>query len=80
VESGHSLPDYLQTILWFHVRCTTTLRMTPIESGESYGIQFADMLAGAVQAAFEDSNYEYLALIAPFLSHSRLYFREEQED
>jgi len=74
VESGNSLPDYLQTLLWFHVHCATVVRMQPTESDTSLGIQFADMLSGAVQCAFEDGNYNYLSVIAPCLAHSRLYF------
>ncbi|HTZ72611.1 MAG TPA: DUF3800 domain-containing protein [Candidatus Aquilonibacter sp.] len=74
VQSGNSLPDYLQTLLWFHVPCTTILRMQPLESHECKGIQFADMLCGAIQSAFEDGNLEYLNTISPCLTHSRLYF------
>jgi hypothetical protein len=74
VQSGNSLPDYLQTLLWFHLRCTTTLHMQPLESDKCFGIQFADMLCGTIQSAFEDNNYNYLSVIAPCLSHQRLYF------
>jgi Protein of unknown function (DUF3800) len=56
VESGNSLADYIQTLLWFHLRCGTKLTMQPTESHKSRGIQFADMLSGAMQAAFEDNN------------------------
>jgi hypothetical protein len=74
VQSGNSLPDYLQTLLWFHLRCTTVLRMQPLESHKCLGIQFADMLCGAIQSAFEDNNYTYLSVVAPCLDHKRLYF------
>jgi len=74
VQSGNSLPDYLQTLLWFHVRCTTRINMTPKESDKCLGIQFADMLCGAIQCGFEDGNYSYFSVIAPCLAHSRLYF------
>jgi Protein of unknown function (DUF3800) len=75
VESGNSLPDYLQTLLWFHLSgCTTTLQMNPQESHKCLGIQFVDMLCGSIQAAFEDNNNAYLSVIAPCLAHKRLYF------
>jgi len=74
VRSGNSLPDYLQTLLWFHLRCPTVLRMCPIESHDSKGIQFADMLCGAIQAGFEDGNLKYSNIIAPRLFQKRLYF------
>lgn len=74
VQSGNSLPDYLQMLLWFHLRCKTTLQMQPLESHACRGIQFADMLCGAVQAAWEDSNLTYYNILAPHLAHARLYF------
>lgn len=74
VRSGNSLPDYLQTLLWFHLRCETKLRMQPLESHDSRGIQFADMLCGAIQAGFEDSNYTYLKILAHCVNQKRLYF------
>jgi hypothetical protein len=74
VESGNSLPDYIQTLLWFHLNCQTTLKMQPIESHKSRGIQFADMLCGAIQTAFEDNNFRYSQIIGPCLFHKRLYF------
>lgn len=74
VRSGNSLPDYLQILLWFHLQCETKLKMQPLESHNCRGIQFADMLCGAIQAGFEDGNYTYLRTIAPCLNHKRLYF------
>ena len=73
VESGNSLPDYLQTLLWFHLRCETKLRMQPIESHKCLGIQFTDMLAGSIQAAAEDGNSDYLNIISPCLRPRRLF-------
>ncbi|MGH9690222.1 MAG: DUF3800 domain-containing protein [Candidatus Acidiferrales bacterium] len=74
VESGNSLPDYIQTLLWFHLNCQTTLKMQPMESHKSRGIQFADMPCGAIQTAFEDNNFKYSQIIAPCLFQKRLYF------
>lgn len=74
VKSGNSLPDYLQTLLGFHLRCDTALQMNPAESSKSLAVQFADMLSGAVQSAFEDSNYSYIKVIASRLKHNCLYF------
>ncbi len=74
VESGRSLHDYLQIELWFTKKCKTALYTTPQESHQCLGIQFADMLAGAIQSGFEDGNYRYYQTLAPSLRHSRLYF------
>jgi hypothetical protein len=72
VESGNSLPDYLQTLLWMHLQCNTVLKMTPIESHKSRSVQFADMLSGAIQTKFEDGNPSYHGVLAPF--QKCLYF------
>lgn len=72
VESGNSLPDYLQTLLWMHLQCKTVLRMQPIESHKSRNVQFADMLAGAVQTRYEDGNAAYYNLLLP--TQKCLYF------
>jgi len=74
VESGNSLSDYLQIGLWFDMQCQTLLRTQPLESHQCKGIQFADMLCGAVQAGFEDGNYKYFKIISPCLVQKRLYF------
>lgn len=44
VQSGNSLPDYLQTELWFTEKAITTLINQPEDSAASRGIQFADMI------------------------------------
>ncbi|MGH2639361.1 MAG: DUF3800 domain-containing protein, partial [Rhabdochlamydiaceae bacterium] len=74
VESGNSLPDYLQTLLWFHLRCETNLKMQPVESDKSLAIQFTDMLCGAIHFAFENNNYKYLNILGTCISHKCLYF------
>jgi Protein of unknown function (DUF3800) len=74
VESGNSLSDYLQIGLWFDLKCKTMIRMQPIESHLSLGLQFTDMLCGAIQSGFEDGNYKYFQIISPCLQLKRLYF------
>lgn len=53
VESGNSLHDYLQTVLWFDLGAPTRLETTPQDSAHCLNIQFADMLAGTIQSHFE---------------------------
>lgn len=50
VGSGNSQHEYLQTILFYDKGVTTKLISQPIDSKRELGIQFADMLAGVVQA------------------------------
>jgi hypothetical protein len=74
VKSGNSLHDYLQTELWFTEKSSTNLITTPVDSAQCKGIQFADVLAGIVQAYFEDNNSREFQVIRPRLILNRLYF------
>ncbi len=66
VQSGNSLPDYLQILLWFHLRCTTVLRMQPLESHKCLGIQFTDMLCRQSKAHLK------ITIIATYLLSLRV--------
>lgn len=74
VKSGNSLPDYLQTELWFTKKVKTELKMQPLDSQACLGIQFADMLAGVVQARFEDNDLDDFKIILPKLRLNCLFF------
>lgn len=74
VKSGNSLHDYLQTELWFTERANTNLLTCPADSAMSKGVQFADVLAGIVQARFEDNVAHDFQIISPRLTLNRLYF------
>jgi len=74
VHSGNSLHDYLQTELWFTKKATTKLATNPSDSRDSLGIRFADMLAGLVQARFEDNQSSNFQILAPRIYLSRLFF------
>jgi hypothetical protein len=74
VKSGNSLHDYLQTELWFTKKAATNLITRPSDSATSLAVQFADMLAGAVQSRFEDNSTHVFQLIQPHLKLVQLYF------
>ncbi|MDR2638310.1 MAG: DUF3800 domain-containing protein [Helicobacteraceae bacterium] len=74
VKSGHSLHDYLQTVLWFESSSRTILETNSLESSKSLGIQFADMLSGAVQFCFEKDDESVYARCTRFIRHKKLYF------
>ena len=63
VKSGNSLHDYLQTELWLSKKVATLLSTHPLESKNCLAIQFADMLAGLVQARFEDDYLDDIRII-----------------
>lgn len=74
VASGNSLHDYLQTELWFTKKVKTVLTTTPMDSKNSRGIQFADMLAGLVQQRFEEKCFDYIRICVRRLRLKRLFF------
>jgi hypothetical protein len=75
VESGNSLPDYLQTELWFTAKCKTMLKMRRRHSHECQELQFADMLSGLVQSFHEDHEQPNLMILGPKIRQTRLFFR-----
>jgi len=74
VKSGNSLHDYLQMVLWFHLESKTILQTTPLDSASSLNVQFADMLAGAVQSHFEFGNSDPFNELGKSLDAKTLYF------
>jgi hypothetical protein len=74
VKSGNSLPDYLQTQLWFEKQVTTKLNYNPISSDQSLNLQFADMLSGCIQSHFEDTNSTNFNLLKDCISYKVLFF------
>ncbi len=74
VKSGNSLHDYLQIELWFTKGVKTELSSYPVDSQNSRGVQFADMLAGLVQNRFEERYFEHIKICARYLRLKRLFF------
>lgn len=74
VESGSSLHDYLQTMLWFDKSVSTTLHTVPVDSAACRCTQFSDMLSGVVQHHFEDGKSYPFNKIKSKLKVKRLYF------
>ena len=74
VKSGNSLHDYIQTQLWFTKKVKTKLYTSPTSSDRSLGVQYADMLAGLIQAQFEDGEAVLSGVVRPRLTLNRLFF------
>ena len=74
VKSGNSLHDYLQMVLWFHLKSKTVLQSIPVDSSKSLSVQFTDMLAGAVQSHFEFGNSDSFNELGKNLDALTLYF------
>ena len=74
VESGNSLHDYLQTLLWFEKQVATVLTTLPCDSAASLNVQFSDMLSGVVQGHFEDGNSRPWSEMCNQISYRTLFF------
>ncbi|KJV36951.1 DUF3800 domain-containing protein [Luteibacter yeojuensis] len=74
VASGNSLHEYLQTELWLTLGVRTSLHTRSTDSGQCRGLQFADFMAGAVNAKFEYGRSDYLDTPGLKVDIQRLYF------
>ena len=74
VQSGNSLHDYLQVDLWFVKNVTTVLKTLPQDSQFCRGIQFTDMLCGAIRTHYEDGEQINYTILAPKVRQKCLYF------
>lgn len=74
VASGNSMHDYLQTCLWLHEEAPTILETTYRDSAHCKGLQFADFMAGAVNACFETGKRDYLNAPGLNIDVKKLYF------
>lgn len=74
VKSGNSLPDYLQTELWFTEKAITTLICRPQDSAHSRGVQFADFVSGIVQSRYEKNEAHAFQVLAPKIKLALLFF------
>jgi len=74
VESGNSLADYLQTVIWFEKNSQVTLKNNPSESHKNYNLQFVDWIAHCVWSHFEDEETTIFKRLATSIRVRRLYF------
>lgn len=74
VASGNSLHDYLQTELWMEKKAATVLNTNPQDSIKCLGLQFADMLAGAIREHHEDGHSPYFKVLRPAIRAHYLFF------
>lgn len=77
VESGNSLPEYLQKEL--HRKNAKTRLVKDVRvSHKCPELQFADMLCGLVRGFHENKEAEYLTVLGPALRQIRLFFPPEE--
>lgn len=74
VESGNSLSDYLQTILWFECNSKTKLINNPQQSDKNYNLQFVDWVAHIAWSHFEDGETAAFAEMSKRIRIRQLFF------
>lgn len=74
VESGNSLSDYLQTVLWFECSAKTVVVNNPQESSLNYNLQFVDWVAHCLWSSFEDNETAISSKLLSSIKVRRLYF------
>jgi len=75
VNSDNSLTDYLQIQLWFEKDVATIVHNHVRRNSISEkGLQFADLIAGAIQQYYEDNCSEYYQILKNCTEIKQLYF------
>ena len=74
LESGNSLSDYLQTVLWFECGASTVIINHPQESHKNYNLQFVDWVANCVWSHFEDGEATVYREISRHIKVRPLFF------
>jgi hypothetical protein len=74
VESGNSLPDYLQTTLWFELGSQTTLHYQPLESSSSKGLQLVHLVANIIWRHHERGERPAFLELLPHITEKHLFF------
>jgi hypothetical protein len=74
LESGNSLSDYLQTVLWFECGASTVMVNNPQESHRNYNLQFVDWVSNCVWAHFEDGEATVYREISRHIKVRPLFF------
>ena len=73
VQSGNSLHDYLQTVLWMDMDSQCTITTRPCDSAKNLNVQFADMLSGLVQGHYEDRKSDPILALRPYIKNFELF-------
>jgi len=74
VESGHSLPDYLDMVLGFEYNSPVKLIYQPTESTNCRSLQFVDWMANCVWRKFENGTSPAFDKMSSAIRVRKLYF------
>ena len=74
MESGRSLPDYLEMVLGFEHQSAVELKYEPLESTNNRSLHFADWMANLVWRKFENGQSPAFDTLEPDIRVRKLYF------
>ncbi len=74
VDSGRSLPDYLEMVLGFDYDSSVELRYEPLESTNNRSLHFVDWMANCVWRKFENNHSPAFDLLEHSIRVRRLFF------
>ncbi|MBT3313196.1 MAG: DUF3800 domain-containing protein [Anaerolineae bacterium] len=75
VQSGNSMIDYLQTVLWFDHNSRTKLQVEEIPSEKSLNLKFIDWVANTIGRKYERGVNGFADRLLPYICSKELYFR-----
>lgn len=74
VQSGNSLIDYLQTVLWFDMECSTKIVDFPSDSKKVKNLIFIDWMNNLIWGRYEDNNVEPYNILRNVITSKKLFF------
>lgn len=74
VQSGNSLIDYLQTVLWFDLASSTRITDIPSDSKQVKNLIFIDWINNIVWGKYEDGNNQPYEILKSIMTSRKLFF------
>ena len=74
VQSGNSLPEYIQTKAWFEYNSKCRIIHNPGRSHKEYNLQFIDWIAHCVWKKYEDGDSTFYDIFKNNIKNHELYF------
>ena len=74
VQSGNSLIDYLQTVLWFDLASSTRITDIPSDSKQVKNLIFIDWINNIVWGKYEDNNTQPYDILKSIITSRKLFF------
>jgi hypothetical protein len=74
IENRMTLPNYLQTELWFSLKAKTEIIFDPGRSHQILNLQFTDFLTNCIWSHYELQKKTYFQILKPVMESKALFF------